>query len=76
MKNGFFIIDGDGHVHEDVDGGEALRRHMDPQFRTRPFRGGGFVDRSEALVPVVVPPIDSTPERISWALAPAPHRAA
>ncbi len=46
MKNGFFIIDGDGHVHEDVDGGEALRRHMDPKFRTRPFRGGGFVDRS------------------------------
>jgi predicted TIM-barrel fold metal-dependent hydrolase len=46
MKSGFFIVDGDGHVHEDVDGGEALRRHMDPQFRTRPFRGGGFVDRS------------------------------
>jgi predicted TIM-barrel fold metal-dependent hydrolase len=29
-----------------VDGGEALRRHMDPQFRNRPFRSGGFVDRS------------------------------
>jgi predicted TIM-barrel fold metal-dependent hydrolase len=46
MRDGYFVIDGDGHVHEDVDGGEALRRHMDPRFRSRPFRGGGFVDRS------------------------------
>lgn len=45
MRDGFFVIDGDGHVHETVDGGEALRKHMDPGFRSRPF-GGGWVDRS------------------------------
>lgn len=44
MKNGYFIIDGDGHVHEDV-GDHGFRRFMDAQFRHRPA-GGGFVDRS------------------------------
>lgn len=47
MKNGYFVIDGDGHVHEDQNSAEALRRHMSPQFRTRPFGLGGFVDRSQ-----------------------------
>jgi hypothetical protein len=46
VRNGYFVIDGDGHVHEDTGGGEALRRHMDPQFRSRPFGGGTLVDRS------------------------------
>ena len=45
MRNGFFVIDSDGHVHENADGGDALRRHMDPAFRSRPL-GGSFVDRS------------------------------
>jgi predicted TIM-barrel fold metal-dependent hydrolase len=43
MRDGFVIIDSDGHVHEDQ---EEVRRHMDPRFRTYPTRGGGFVDRS------------------------------
>ncbi len=43
MRDGFLIIDSDGHVHEDE---EALRRHMDPRFRNYPMRGVGFVDRS------------------------------
>jgi len=42
MRDGFFIIDSDGHVHEDRD---KLRSFMDPQFRNYPF-GGGFTDRS------------------------------
>ena len=45
MRDGYFVIDGDGHVHENVDGGEALRGHMDPAFRSRPF-GGSWTDRS------------------------------
>ena len=44
MKDGYFIIDADGHVHEDM--GDALRRHLDPRYRTRPVGGGTFVDRS------------------------------
>src|SRR5438270_208259 len=43
MKDGFVVIDSDGHVHEDQ---EAIRRHMDPKFRNYPTRGAGFVDRS------------------------------
>ena len=43
MRDGFFIIDGDGHVHENE---QAIRGHMEPQFRTRPLSGGAFVDRS------------------------------
>jgi hypothetical protein len=43
MRDGFFIIDSDGHVHEDQDG---VRSHMDPRYRSYPTRGGGFVDRS------------------------------
>lgn len=46
MRNGYFVIDSDGHVHEDMNNAEALRRHMDPRFRTWPFGVGGFVDRS------------------------------
>jgi uncharacterized protein len=42
MRDGFVIIDSDGHVHEDR---EAVKRHMDPKFRNYPT-GGGFVDRS------------------------------
>lgn len=42
MRDGFFVIDSDGHVHEDA---EAMRRYMEPRFRTYPM-GGGFVDRS------------------------------
>ncbi|HEY3117032.1 MAG TPA: amidohydrolase family protein [Chloroflexota bacterium] len=45
MRDGYFVIDGDGHVLENVDGGEGLRRHMDPAFRSRPL-GGGWTDRS------------------------------
>lgn len=42
MRDGFLIIDSDGHVHEDR---EEVRRHMDARFRAYPM-GGGFVDRS------------------------------
>jgi predicted TIM-barrel fold metal-dependent hydrolase len=48
MKNGYFVIDADGHVHEDSDRGEKLRSYLDPRFRTLPLGGGGnFVDRSQ-----------------------------
>jgi predicted TIM-barrel fold metal-dependent hydrolase len=48
MRDGYLVIDGDGHVHEDADGGERLRSFMDPRFRTRPLGGGtGGVDRSQ-----------------------------
>jgi predicted TIM-barrel fold metal-dependent hydrolase len=43
MRDGFFVIDSDGHVHEDQ---EEVRSHMDARFRNYPTRGGGFVDRS------------------------------
>jgi len=43
MRDGYFVIDSDGHVHEDMD---ELRTHLDPRFRSYPLRGGGFVDRS------------------------------
>jgi hypothetical protein len=43
MRDGYLIIDSDGHVHEDQD---EVRRHMDARFRSYPTRGGGFVDRS------------------------------
>jgi uncharacterized protein len=43
MRNGFLVIDSDGHVHEDPEG---LRSHLDPRFRNYPTRGNGFVDRS------------------------------
>ncbi len=43
MRDGYFVIDSDGHVHEDA---EELRSHLSPQFRSYPMRGGGFVDRS------------------------------
>jgi len=43
MKDGYVVIDSDGHVHEDQ---EAVRRHMDAKFQSYPTRGGGFVDRS------------------------------
>ena len=42
MKNGYFVIDADGHVHENPD---ELRSHLDPKFRSYPLRGTGFVDR-------------------------------
>jgi uncharacterized protein len=42
VRDGYFVIDSDGHVHENID---ELRSHMDPQFRSYPL-GGGFVDRS------------------------------
>src|SRR5437016_3627326 len=45
MRDGYFVIDSDGHVHETVDGGTKLRSFMDPKFRTRPF-GGDWNDRS------------------------------
>ena len=48
MHDGYFVIDGDGHVHEDVDGGQKLRGYMDPRFRTRPLGGGGnYMDRNQ-----------------------------
>jgi predicted TIM-barrel fold metal-dependent hydrolase len=51
MKDGYLVIDGDGHVHEDVDGGQKLRSFMDPNFRSRPLSagggGGGFVERHQ-----------------------------
>ena len=40
MRDGYYIIDSDGHVHENL---EQLKSHMDPQFRNYPTRGGGFV---------------------------------
>ena len=43
MRDGYLVIDSDGHVHEDQ---EAVRNHMDVRFRNYPTRGGGFVDRS------------------------------
>src|SRR5581483_11869686 len=42
MKDGYLIVDGDGHVIEDPEG---LRRFQDPRFRSRPA-GGSLVDRS------------------------------
>jgi uncharacterized protein len=51
MRDGILIIDGDGHVHEDVDGGQKLRSFMEPKFRGRPLSvssgGGGFVERHQ-----------------------------
>ena len=49
MRNGFTIVDADGHVHETVDGGEKLRGYMEPKFRSRPMTGGGgrTVDRHQ-----------------------------
>jgi uncharacterized protein len=46
MRDGYFIIDGDGHVLETADGGQALRSHMEPQYRSRPLGGGSTADRS------------------------------
>jgi uncharacterized protein len=51
MRNGMKIIDGDGHIHEDVDGGKKLKSFMDPAFRSRPLSvgggSGGFADRRQ-----------------------------
>src|SRR5262245_10892016 len=51
MRNGMTIIDGDGHVHEDVDGGQKLRSFMEPSFRARPISvgggQGGYVERHQ-----------------------------
>lgn len=43
MRNGFFVIDADGHVCDDE---EALRRHIDPRFRSRPLLTRDAYDRS------------------------------
>ena len=45
MRDGYFVIDADGHVIEFLDNARALRRHMDPRFRDQPLGGGGFKDR-------------------------------
>src|SRR5579871_5390657 len=42
MRDGYLVIDSDGHVHEDR---EAVRKHMDARFHSYPM-GGSFVDRS------------------------------
>jgi predicted TIM-barrel fold metal-dependent hydrolase len=51
MRDGYLVIDADGHVHEDVDGGQKLRSFMDPEYRSRPLSigpgGGGFVERHQ-----------------------------
>ncbi len=51
MKNGYAIVDGDGHVHEDIDGGQKLRSFMDPKFRGRPIGvgvgNGGYMERHQ-----------------------------
>jgi len=43
VRDGFLVIDSDGHVHENPD---ELRSHLDSRFKNYPTRGGGFVDRS------------------------------
>jgi len=47
VRDGFFVIDGDGHVHEDVDG-KMIGKYMDARFRDRP-RGGGTIIRGNLV---------------------------
>ncbi|MBM2812295.1 MAG: amidohydrolase, partial [Chloroflexi bacterium] len=41
MRNDYIVIDADGHVNEDADGGHALGSHLDARFRSRVIRTGG-----------------------------------
>jgi predicted TIM-barrel fold metal-dependent hydrolase len=44
MKNGYFVIDADGHVCDDEG---ALKPYMAPQYRNRPLLPRSNVDRSQ-----------------------------
>jgi uncharacterized protein len=45
MRDGFVVIDGDGHVHEDQDG-KLLGKYLDARFHERVVTGHDPTDRS------------------------------
>jgi hypothetical protein len=45
VRDGFYVVDGDGHVHEDQDG-RLLGHYLEPQFRDRVREGRDPTDRS------------------------------